>query len=487
KVLSMGIADQLLSRGYTVITLSHLDAHRTDLSGQYPNQYWPFGAHILTGMQIVRNDPRLFAVYLTNHGCGPDSMLVHQSAEIMGDKPWLVLEVDEHYSPVGLVTRVEAFLSALETHETGNEGVRDLDIDLPKRFVVGGFDRLEKDCSVLLPHLFPYSTLTASRLCREGFDCRELAPTDENSLHEGRALTRTKEYITFTALLGDVVKYVKREKEPHQFVLLQNGGSEADGQFSRTIRTLLDVQGFGQAAIISPLVEELHNDEQLWLDVLAGDMVMAALPEKRAEYMEQLTQECSWHALVDLARAIGRMEDDRPILCIHGDPYCVFNPQMNGHLLEGLEQDFRVSWLPLGEYLLFTWQEHGVDSTARRQQLEHLHTALGRFSPFEASFSVLRQTADRTLGKLAGGNGRYRLAKSVHGTVFACGSIEIGPLYENVVSLLNLATVTHDRPVLRLQVNGEGKEREKLETFLHFLRKQVHSPILAETKGEICV
>ncbi len=483
-VLSMGIADQLLNRGYTVITLSHLDAHRTDLSGQYPNQYWPFGAHILTGMQIVRNDPRLFAVYLTNHGCGPDSMLVHQSAEIMGDKPWLVLEVDEHYSPVGLVTRVEAFLSSLEAHKTGSEGRRDIDVNLPKRFVVGGFDRLEKDRPVLLPHLFPYSSLTAARLRNEGFDCRELAPTDEISLNEGRALTRTKEYITFTALLGDVVHYARKEEKPHQFVLPQNGGSEADGQFSLTIRTLLDVQGLRQAAIISPLVEELHDDEALWLDVLAGDMVMAALPEKRAAYIEQMEQNRSSNALVALAEAIGRSEDDRPILCIHGDPACVFTPQVNGHLLEGIEQDFRVSWLPLSEYLLFTWQAHGVDITARHQQLEHLHTALGRFSPFAPSFALLRQTADQVLGKLAGGNGRYRLAKSVHAPDAACGVIEIGPLYENVVSLLNLATVDHNKPFLRLQVNGEGKEREKLETFLHFLRKQVATDMREEVEKE---
>ncbi len=467
----MGIADQLLSRGYKVITLSHLDAHRTDLSEQYPNQYWPFGAHILTGMQIVRNDPRLFAVYLTNHGCGPDSMLVHQSAEIMGDKPWLVLEVDEHYSSVGLVTRVEAFLSSLESHETGNEGLRDLDVDLPNRFVVGGFNRLDKKCPVLLPHLFPYSTLTASRLCREGFDCRELAPTDDMSLNEGRALTRTKEYITFTALLGDVVRQAKKEQRPQQFVLLQNGGSEADGQFSRTIRTQLDVQGASQAIILSPLVEELHDDEQLWRDVLAGDMVMAALPQKRAAYMEQLTQNRSWDDLVALAGAIGRTEDDRPILCIHGDPRCVFNPQVNGHLLADIERGFHVSWLPLSEYLLFIWQEQGIDVAARCEQLADLHAVLGRFSPFMRSFSSLKEIADQKLGKLAGGNARYRLAKSIHGTDSACGVIEIGPLYENVLSLLNLVAVTPERPFLRLQVNGEGKEREKLETFLHFLRK----------------
>ncbi len=472
-VLSMGIAEQLLSRGYTIITLSHLDAHGTDLSREYPNQYWPFGAHILTGMQIVRNDPRLFAVYLTNHGCGPDSMLVHQSAEIMGDKPWLVLEVDEHYSPVGVVTRVEAFLSSLETYEKGREGKRKKDFNLPNRFIAGGFEKLDKNKPVLLPHLFPYSRLTASRLQKNGFDCMELPPTDAESLRQGRVMTRTKEYITYTALLGDVLKHTKQAQKPHQMVLMQNRGSEADGQFSRTIRTHLDMNGYTQTIIVSPLMEELHDDEALWLDIMAGDVIMAALPDDRAAFMAKYEKDHSLDTIVEMASTIEAKKDNRPVLLIHGDPACVFNPQVNGHLLANIEKAFRISWLPLSEYLLFLWQDDGVDIRTHRRQMEHLHPALGRLSPFTPLFSDLRKTADDTLGKLSGGNGRYRLAKSIHATASACGVIEISPLYENVVSLLNLVTVQYDRPFLRLQVNGEGKEMEKLETFLHFLKKQV--------------
>ncbi|PIE70399.1 MAG: hypothetical protein CSA22_08060 [Deltaproteobacteria bacterium] len=471
-VLSMGIAEQLLSRGYPVITLSHLDAHGRDLSDEYPNQYWPFGAHILTGMQIVRNDPRLFAVYLTNHGCGPDSMLVHQSAEIMGDKPWLVLEVDEHYSPVGLVTRVEAFLSSLETHQSGREGKWEKDLDLPNRFIVGGFDALDKNIPVLLPHLFPYSRLTASRLQKNGFDCRELPPTDAESLRQGKAMTRTKEYITFTAVLGDVLTYAAKAENPHQIVLMQNSGSEADGQFSRTIRTQLDMKGYTKTRIVSPLMEAMHDDQALWLDILAGDVIMAALPDDRAAFLAHYDKSPSVDTLGDIASAIAAKTDDRPVLLIHGDPACVFNPQVNGHLLVPVENAFRIAWLPVSEYLLFLWQDQGVDITAHQREMEALHPALGRFSPFAPVFSALKRSADDRLGKLAGGNGRYRLAKSIHATAAACGVIEISPLYENVVSLLNLVTVQHDTPFLSIQVNGEGKEREKLETFLHFLNKK---------------
>jgi predicted nucleotide-binding protein (sugar kinase/HSP70/actin superfamily) len=39
------------------------------------NMYWTSGQAILRAAEIVRDDPRLNAVYLSNFGCGPDSFL----------------------------------------------------------------------------------------------------------------------------------------------------------------------------------------------------------------------------------------------------------------------------------------------------------------------------------------------------------------------------------------------------------------------------
>ena len=115
-VLNMGVPDLLLDRGQHVLTLSHLHAHDIDLSDDYPDLYWPFAQHIVSGARIVARDPRLFAIYLTSHGCGPDSMIEHLFKREMGDKPYLQLEVDEHASAVGVTTRIEAFLDAVSRY-----------------------------------------------------------------------------------------------------------------------------------------------------------------------------------------------------------------------------------------------------------------------------------------------------------------------------------------------------------------------------------
>ena len=41
-------------------------------------------------------------------------MLSYLFRKEMGDKPYLQIEVDEHFSPVGVITRIEAFLQSLE-------------------------------------------------------------------------------------------------------------------------------------------------------------------------------------------------------------------------------------------------------------------------------------------------------------------------------------------------------------------------------------
>ncbi len=471
--LSMGIADQLLQRGCKVITLSHLeDSHSADLSCDHPNLYWPFGAHILTGMKIVRNDPRLFAVYLTNHGCGPDSMLAHQAAEIMGDKPWLHLEVDEHYSPVGLVTRVEAFLSALESHKTGSEGTRQDDPTFSERFGLRNFSNIDAHTPLLIPELFPYSTLITARLCRTGYLCRELPATDIASLQLGRSATRSKEYVTFTTLLGDVLKCVAANPEPHQLILAQNSGAEADGQFSRAIRSHLDTIGRKEVVIYSPLLEELHHDKAFWLDVLAADVLMCAPPDRREHFLSRMTNApaLTLEIIRACAEEIGGGEDDKPMILLQGEPTCVFNPQVNGHLFTPLELEYRILHLPMAEYLLFLWQDNGTSCSGYQQEIRTIAQALGRFSPYSAAVPLLIQTADAKIGKLAGANGRYRMAKSILSAPEAVATIEVAPLYENVATLLSLATTEGGKPLLRLSVNGEGMEKQKLDTFLHFLK-----------------
>lgn len=78
-------------------------------------------AHALAAADIIRRDARLNAIYLANFGCVNDSMYPRFFGREMGEKPFLLLEIDEHSAEAGVVTRCEAFLDAVANFDAARE------------------------------------------------------------------------------------------------------------------------------------------------------------------------------------------------------------------------------------------------------------------------------------------------------------------------------------------------------------------------------
>jgi predicted nucleotide-binding protein (sugar kinase/HSP70/actin superfamily) len=58
----------------------------------------------------VKETENLYLTWISNFSCAPDSFMLHYLRWMMGEKPYLVLEIDSHTADAGLDTRVEAFL-----------------------------------------------------------------------------------------------------------------------------------------------------------------------------------------------------------------------------------------------------------------------------------------------------------------------------------------------------------------------------------------
>lgn len=99
--------------GVLPIPMDYLPLDAVTVSARYENMFWRCGRDILAAATVIRDDPRLNAVYLTNFNCGPDSFIIHFFREIMGEKPFLELEIDDHVAEAGIVTRCEAFFESL--------------------------------------------------------------------------------------------------------------------------------------------------------------------------------------------------------------------------------------------------------------------------------------------------------------------------------------------------------------------------------------
>lgn len=451
-VLNMGIPKLLLERGYKVITLSHLPAHDIDISAEYPNLYWPFGQHIISGMKIVAEQPSLYAVYLTNHGCGPDTMMTHLVKEIMKDKPYLEIEVDEHFSKVGTITRIEAFLSALEERES--ECVKQ--IPLQAVTLKQSLLRKEpgKDRLLLIPKLGLYSTYLA-RYYEEAYGVRTaIINEDEVSSAKGRSVCVTKEYQEFVSLIGLLLREAESGKEI-QFLLPQNEGSDADGVYAKSAESILHLKGISNVTLVSPMVEELlegRNPELLARAVLTGDLLYAT---GSAELPDHILSADELKQLAD------RIPEKEQLLFI-GSPYTLFNDRDG--IISRLEAEGRtVRRMPLSEYLLMLIEDSGRDGSILKEA--------GADRIF-SDYGKLRSSADSLLPRFAGAGGRYRLAKELEAGPSVKAVITMSPRYENTETILELMERKRVKvPVYHIESDGDKDESQwtNLSSFLYYI------------------
>lgn len=505
-MLNMGVPDKLMEMGYPVIPFYALP--EVDIFKQHPNMYWPFGQHILEAAKIVRQHPHLHAVFLTHHGCGPDTVISHYFREIMGSKPYLNIEVDEHSSDVGVVTRVEAFVNSLESAHSVQGLYNDFptsmaqDVPVAIRQETGDPKEIGR---LYLPYLYPYAQIAREILAARGFDAAVMPSTTEQSIDLGRRHTITNEYFSMTALLGDVLQTIATPGDGRQaFFLPQNEGAEVDGQYSRFIRSKLDERGRKDIAVISPFMEDLagmqtEDVKRMFLGLLAGDLVMIAPSAKRGAALESILelirrQNLNLDSLLNMAREIRhiwrevRVALEMKRIFAIGEPLVLFNDTLNNHTFERIEAGgHRVIYAPLSEYLQCVWHDGLKHHSSVRppqirrhlalldEYMERLSTALREQTPYAGPLEDPAAIADRTLGYYSGSFGRYREGRILGRLPHVNGVITAISMYENTgITLRTLhKSFAKDNavPVLHLTFDGyrNDNDRIKIDSFLYYV------------------
>ena len=121
--VNLEIPKKLRDLGVLPIPMDFLPLESVAPTEDIREMYWRYGQRILAAGKIIKEDPRLYAVYISNFGCGPDSFISHFFRDLSKGKPYLQLEIDEHSADAGAITRCEAFLDSLKNVE-GRKGHR---------------------------------------------------------------------------------------------------------------------------------------------------------------------------------------------------------------------------------------------------------------------------------------------------------------------------------------------------------------------------
>ena len=112
---NMGIPRKFTTRGYSVIPFDILPFESEEI---FPNMYWFYGQQDMKAAEYLKDYENIYVTFITNFSCAPDSFMLHYLKWIMGQKPFLVLELDSHSADAGIDTRVEAFLDIIEGYRS---------------------------------------------------------------------------------------------------------------------------------------------------------------------------------------------------------------------------------------------------------------------------------------------------------------------------------------------------------------------------------
>jgi predicted CoA-substrate-specific enzyme activase len=182
---------------------------------------WKYEAQMVSAARRVASDDRLFPVMITFFGCGPDPFTLRHIREALRGKPLLVLEMDEHTSRAGAMTRLEAFLDSIRAgrmkraRKGALKGLTDRET---QRGPAPASDsassgsaskRHQRPEYLFIPYFADHSYGFAAAARSVGVDARVLPPPDEQSAKLGIAHLVGGECHPFALVLGDYLKLAR--------------------------------------------------------------------------------------------------------------------------------------------------------------------------------------------------------------------------------------------------------------------------------------
>ncbi|HEX3018999.1 MAG TPA: acyl-CoA dehydratase activase [Chitinispirillaceae bacterium] len=395
---NMGIPHKVASRGYYIIPndmipSSHINVHH--------KMFWATGQKIMKSAQIVKERKNLFGFYITNFSCGPDSFLLGYFRRLMGEKPSLTLELDQHTADAGIDTRIEAALDIISSYrKLGIASGTDLSfkaakiINKKKIKVVSSkgieYDLTDPNVEIVIPSMGRCGTEVAAAIFRSiGINGKALPVADKNVLLEGRKNTTCKECLPYILTTGSFLEYVKQREGRDKislFFMATGGGPCRLGQYcvalehqiekwqipDAAVLTVTDENGYGGMgartllkAWMGIIISDVLNDIKSVLKVAAVDKD-AALNELESLWQELLSFFEGIYSirlttlLENIASRLASIPlkkdpDKIPVISLIGEIYVRREEFSRKNIVDYLEDHgFAVRVAPVAEYMCYS-------------------------------------------------------------------------------------------------------------------------------------
>lgn len=365
------------------------------LEDTWPNMYWRSGQRILRAARIVRNTPNLYAIYIANFSCGPDSFILKYFKEEMEGKPFLHIEIDEHSADAGAITRCEAFLDSIEQQNRSGElrvmSYKLKDLKTQKHKTPNSELRTPnfKKRTVFIPHMADHAFALKAAFEYCAVPAEVLPESDKESVDIGRRYVSGKECYPYLVTAGDMLRKVfSSDFRPDEsaFFMPSGTGPCRFGQYNVSHKLILEKLGLMDVPIFAPNQDvQFYRDlgivgkdfsMKAWEGIVAYEMLTKCLHETRpyektkgdTEGLYNFYREMIYQSLIrkngDMRGLLNRMKNDflsipkekekRPIVGIIGEIFVRSHKFSNEDLVRKIEALGGEVWLaPIEEWIYY--------------------------------------------------------------------------------------------------------------------------------------
>ena len=511
---NLGLPQKIADLGRTVLPMDMLKPELDRLGERYRNAFWSYGQKILAVLEKAAESKVMDVVYLTNFSCGPDSFLLSYAEEIMGNRPLLMLELDEHGADAGYMTRLEAFFDVLRRPRPARgprTEVRPEPSDMRGR-------------TIWLPPMHTIGTrLFTSAFRSHGYDARELPEENRASFELGRSLTRGSECLPCALTIGTFLKTLREQPRggKHAFFMPSSKGPCRFGQYTILHRQILEREGIGdEVAILAPASNNAYQGldstmrRSLFKAIACADILLQAQCKVRpyevkigetdrvvnegTELVGKTIEEdgdicAALRTAIQKIAAIETAGPRRPLVGIVGEIYVRNNIYANEDVIGAVETFGGEAWmLPITDWVIYTsslenykeefpstiisWEK--ADTFITYTWMKHWEKKLMEAaSPFlddrhEPRFQECLEIATPYIPFYLGGEGKLSVGRAIkfaqQGAAMVVNCAPFGCMPETVAtSIYGRLSADVDMPIVSLFYDGSGGQNRRLEVFLN--------------------
>ena len=385
--VNLDLPKKIADLGVLSVPFDFLPLEKYTIDDEWPNMYWRSGQRILKTSKFIKENEKLYGVYIGNFLCGPDSFILKYFKKEMGGKPFLHIEIDEHSADAGAITRCEAFIDSIENKKSVSLLGRK---EMPGRRTPPSHAVFRKSSRVIyLPRMSDHAFAIAAAFEYCGIKAEVLPESDKKTADIGRKYVSGKECYPCTVTTGDMIKKVMEPDfvpEKSAFFMPSGTGPCRFGQYNVFHRTVLDSVGCKDVPIFSPSQDTtLYRDlgiigkdfsTQAWKGIVAYELLSKCLHETRPYEKSRGSTDTlyeSYHKelyrrlrnkngdLADVFKGIRgdfennpRYEEPKPLIGIVGEIFVRSHRFSNENLARKVEELGGEVWLaPVEEWIYY--------------------------------------------------------------------------------------------------------------------------------------